>query len=103
EVCLGRAVGASAAPYALLTDALLGPARARDDRGPVIAELAALLEMLPPERADAPARFARADELFAALVRRRGEQGPWVLVLEDVHRADRCTLHLLADLAGEGA
>lgn len=103
EVCLGRAVGPRAAPYALLSDALLGPDRGRDDRGPVVAELAALLEVLPPDRGDAPARFARADELFAALVRRRGEQGPWVLVLEDVHLADPCTLHLLAGLAGEGA
>ena len=69
----------------------------------VVAELAALLDVLPHERAAAPARFARADELFAALLRRRGEQGPWVLVLEDVHLADPCTLHLLAGLAGEGA
>jgi len=103
EVRLGRAVGPGAPAYALLTDALLGPAPGRDDAGPVVAELAALLDVLPPERADAPARFARADELFAALVRRRGEQGPWVLVLEDVHLADTCTLHLLASLAGEGA
>lgn len=103
EVCLGRAVGPAAPPYALLTDALLGPARARDGRGPVVAELSALLDVLPPDRASAPARFARADELFGALVRRRGEQGPWVLVLEDVHLADPCTLHLLAGLAGEGA
>ncbi|MBO0901365.1 AAA family ATPase [Cellulomonas sp. zg-ZUI222] len=103
EVCLGRAVGPAAPPYTLLTDALLGPSRGRDGRGPVVAELAALLEVLPPERAGAPARFARADELFAALVRRRGELGPWVLALDDVHLADPCSLHLLADLAGEGA
>ena len=103
EVCLGRAVGPGAAPYALLTDALLGSSRGRDERGPVVAELAALLDVLPADRADAPARFARADELFAALVRRRGEHGPWVLVLEDVHLADTCTLPLLAVLAGEGA
>lgn len=103
EVYLGRAVGPGAAPYALLSDALLGPARGRDARGPVVAELAALLEVLPPERTGAPARYARADELFAALVRRRGERGPWVLVLEDVHLADACSLHLLAHLAGEGA
>ncbi|MBO3089929.1 AAA family ATPase [Cellulomonas dongxiuzhuiae] len=103
QVYLGRAVGPTAPPYAMLTDALLGPARSRDDAGPVVAELTALLEVLPRERSDAPARFARADELFAALVRRRGEAGPWVLVLEDVHLADPCTLHLLAGLAGEGA
>ncbi|UZN03992.1 AAA family ATPase [Cellulomonas sp. S1-8] len=103
EVCLGRAVGPSAPPYALLTDALLGPAPGRDDRGPVVAELTALLEVLPADRAAAPARFGRADELFGALVRRRGEAGPWVLVLEDVHLADTCTLQLLSGLAGLGA
>lgn len=103
EVCLGRAVGPAAAPYAVLADALLGPGPGHDERGPVVAELTALLDVLPADRAQAPARFARADELFGALVRRRGERGPWVLVLEDAHLADACTLHLLAELAREGA
>ncbi|WP_136518419.1 MULTISPECIES: ATP-binding protein [Cellulomonas] len=107
EVRTGRAVGPSAPPYALLGDALLGPAHGRgagagDAHGPVVAELADLLGLLPPDRADAAARYARADELFAALVRRNGEHGPWVLVLEDLHLADACSLRLLAELAGEG-
>lgn len=104
EVRTGRAVGPSAPPYALLSDALLGPAGGRtgDARGPVVTELANLLDVLPSDPADAPRRYARADELFAALVRRHGEHGPWVLVLEDLHLADACSLRLLADLAGEG-
>ncbi|MFS0704844.1 AAA family ATPase [Cellulomonas sp. 179-A 9B4 NHS] len=107
EVRTGRAVGPSAPPYALLSDALLGPAggrgaRSGESRGPVVTELADLLDVLPADRADAPKRYARADELFAALVRRHGEHGAWVLVLEDLHLADACSLRLLADLAGEG-
>ncbi|WP_087509985.1 AAA family ATPase [Cellulomonas iranensis] len=101
-VCAGRGAGPDAAPYALLADVLLAPAAHREARGPVVAELDALLDVLPAERADAPARYARADELFAALLRHRGEQGPWVLVLEDLHLADACSLRLLAALAGEG-
>lgn len=103
DVASGRAVGPGAAPYALLRDALLRVGRPRDDRGPVVAELEALLEVLPAARPEHPTRFARADELFAALLRRHGAQGPWALVLEDVHLADACSLDLLADLAGEGA
>jgi predicted ATPase len=42
-------------------------------------------------------------ELFAALLRRRGDARPWVLVLEDVHLADDASLDVLLRLAREGA
>ncbi|QHT57985.1 AAA family ATPase [Cellulomonas sp. H30R-01] len=96
-------------PYALLSDALLAhpPGVAR---GPVESELADLIDAL---RADvrratvrgvalAEERRARAVELFAALLRRRGDGGPWVLVLEDVHDADAASLDVLRALAHEG-
>ncbi|MDC7120305.1 AAA family ATPase [Cellulomonas fimi] len=104
-----RATPERSEPYALLDDALLvhPPGVAR---GPVESELADLLEAL---RADVrrttlrgavldEERRARAVELFAALLRRRGDGGPWVLVLEDVHDADPASLDVLRALAHEG-
>ncbi|NYD87102.1 AAA family ATPase [Cellulomonas oligotrophica] len=92
-------------PYALLADALLrrdtGPA-APHARGPVVAELTALLDRVPAGPSAAPARHARAEELFTALVRRHGDDGPWALVLDDLHLADAPSLALLAHLAGDG-
>lgn len=104
-----RATAERPEPYALLSDALLvhPPGVAR---GPVESELADLIDAL---RADvrratvrgvalAEERRARAVELFAALLRRRGDGGPWVLVLEDVHDADPASLDVLRALAHEG-
>lgn len=104
-----RATRARPEPYALLADALLAhpPGVAR---GPVEAELTDLIDAL---RADVrrgglrgaalvEERRARASELFAALLRRRGDGGPWVLVLEDVHDADPASLDVLHALAHEG-
>lgn len=100
-------------PFAVLSDALLAhPPGVR--RGPVETELADLLESLDVDaRRGAPRggrrggelaaeRVARATELFAAMLRRRGDGGPWVLVLEDVHDADDASLAVLHALAHEG-
>jgi predicted ATPase len=111
-----RSASASAVPrrpFALLADALL-PARpvpgAEDALGPVPSraaspveeELAALLDGARDTPA-APAVVARTEELFTALVRRRGDSGPWLLVLDDLHLADEASLAVLYRLAREGA
>ena len=72
-------------------------------RGPVEAELADLLDAMHADPAHSVARYARAAELFAALLRRRGDARPWALVLEDVHEADAASLEVLLQLAHEGA
>lgn len=94
-------------PFALLSDALLvrtsagvGPGRGR---GPVEAELTDLLDAIHADRTHSVARFDRATELFAALLRRHGDSRPWALVLEDVHEADAPSLAVLLQLAREGA
>lgn len=78
-----------------------GPARARP-ASPVEEELAALLDGAR-ETPAAPAVVARTEELFTALVRRRGDSGPWLLVLDDLHLADEASLAVLYRLAREGA
>ena len=93
-------------PFALLSDALLvrspgaghGPGRS-----PVEAELADLLDAMHADPARSVARYDRATELFAALLRRHGDRRPWALVLEDVHEADAPSLAVLLQLAREGA
>jgi len=87
-------------PFGLLADALL----ARTVRhGPVETELTDLLDAIHAEPARTVARYDRAGELFAALLRRRGDDRPWALVLEDVHEADAPSLEVLLQLAHEGA
>ncbi|GEK22505.1 AAA family ATPase [Cellulomonas xylanilytica] len=94
-------------PFALLSDALLlrAPAAAGHGPGssPVQTELADLLDAMYADPARSPARFDRAAELFAALLRRHGDVRPWALVLEDVHEADDPSLAVLLRLAREGA
>ena len=46
-------------------------------------------------------RHARIADLAAAVVRRRGEQHPWALLLDDVHLADAASLDVLTRLAHE--
>lgn len=64
-----------------------------------LAPLRELLPSLPPELWP---KDATREEIFAgvlALLRRRSEQGPHVLVIEDAHWADQATLELLLHLA----
>jgi DNA-binding CsgD family transcriptional regulator len=74
-------------------DALLGPAR---------EELARLLpELAPaswPEPRTAPASTGQLLELVLGVLERVGARSPLLLVVEDVHWADRSTIELLAFL-----
>ncbi|GIG23030.1 hypothetical protein Cch01nite_37540 [Cellulomonas chitinilytica] len=112
EMRTARASSMRSASFALLADALLADSRigrGAGARGPVEGELTDLMEALHGEPASAwgssasSARRERAVELFAALLRRRGDARPWVLVLEDVHLADDASLDVLLRLAREGA
>ncbi|MDQ0372241.1 AAA family ATPase [Cellulomonas humilata] len=93
-------------PFALLSDALLvrsSGAGHGPGGSPVEAELADLLEAMHADPTGSIARYDRATELFAALLRRHGDLRPWALVLEDVHEADAPSLAVLLQLAHEGA
>ncbi|MGY4643944.1 AAA family ATPase [Cellulomonas sp. URHB0016] len=112
EMRTARASSMRSASFALLADALLADSRigrGGGARGPVEGELTDLMEALHGEPASAwgssasSARRERAVELFAAMLRRRGDARPWVLVLEDVHLADDASLDVLLRLAREGA
>lgn len=94
-------------PFALLSDALLVRSSAAAGHGPgrspVETELADLLDAIYADPVRSGARYDRAAELFAALLRRHGDLRPWALVLEDVHEADAPSLAVLLQLAREGA
>jgi DNA-binding CsgD family transcriptional regulator/tetratricopeptide (TPR) repeat protein len=100
-------VGGGALPYApiveilrtLLTDVGLGAVR--ELVGPSWPELARLLPALgAPDPSGPPDHTAQARlfELLLGLLGRLGEQAPLVLVVEDLHWADRSTRDLLAFL-----
>jgi DNA-binding CsgD family transcriptional regulator/tetratricopeptide (TPR) repeat protein len=100
-------VGDGALPYAPIVEALrallaeLGAAAVRELVGPSWPELARLLPALgEPDRSSPPGQAAQARlfELVLGLLGRLGEQAPLVLVVEDVHWADRSTRDLLAFL-----
>jgi DNA-binding CsgD family transcriptional regulator/tetratricopeptide (TPR) repeat protein len=99
-------VGEGALPYAPIVEALrvlladLGVRQVRELVGPSWPELARLLPALgEPEPGPAgQAAQARLFELLLGLLGRLGEQAPVVLVVEDVHWADRSTRDLLAFL-----
>ena len=100
-------VGDGALPYAPIVEALrallaeLGAEAVRELVGPSWPELARLLPALgAPDRAGPPdqAAQARLFELLLGLLGRLGEQAPLVLVVEDLHWADRSTRDLLAFL-----
>ena len=100
-------VGDGALPYAPIVEALralladLGASAVRDLVGPSWPELARLLPALgAPDRVGLSdqAAQARLFELLLGLLGRLGEQGPLVLVVEDLHWADRSTRDLLAFL-----
>src|SRR5215217_1057715 len=101
-------VGEGALPYAPIVEVLrvlvadLGAGAVRGLVGPSWPEVARLLPALgAPDRiglSDQAAQ-ARLFELVLGLLGRLGEQTPLVLVVEDVHWADRSTRDLLAFLA----
>jgi DNA-binding CsgD family transcriptional regulator/tetratricopeptide (TPR) repeat protein len=100
-------VGEGALPYAPIVEALralitdVGVAAIRELVGPFWPELARLLPALgaadhiaPPDQAAQTRLF----ELVLGLLGQLGEQAPLVLVVEDLHWADRSTRDLLAFL-----
>jgi DNA-binding CsgD family transcriptional regulator/tetratricopeptide (TPR) repeat protein len=100
-------VGDGALPYAPIMEALralladIGVGAVRELVGPSWPELARLLPALgEPDRSSAPEQAAQARlfELLLGLLGRLGEQAPLVLVVEDLHWADRSTRDLLAFL-----
>ena len=100
-------VGDGALPYAPIVEALrallgdLGASAVRELAGPSWPELARLLPALgEPDRTGQleQAAQARLFELLLGLLGRLGEQAPLVLVVEDLHWADRSTRDLLAFL-----
>jgi DNA-binding CsgD family transcriptional regulator/tetratricopeptide (TPR) repeat protein len=98
-------VGEGALPYAPIVEALralltdLGVGAVRELVGPSWPELARLLPALGMPDRTGPPDQARLFELLLGLLGRLGEQTPLVLVVEDLHWADRSTRDLLAFLA----
>ena len=100
-------VGDGALPYAPIVQALrallteVGVDEVRALVGPCWPELARLLPALgPPDRAGRPGQSAQARlfELLLGLLGRLGQQTSLLLVVEDLHWADRSTRDLLAFL-----
>jgi predicted ATPase len=99
-------VGDGALPYAPIVEALralvgeVGAGALRELVGPSWAELARLLPAMGDPEAGPAGQGAqpRLFELLLGLLGRLGEQAPLVLVVEDLHWADRSTRDLLAFL-----
>jgi DNA-binding CsgD family transcriptional regulator/tetratricopeptide (TPR) repeat protein len=99
-------VGGGALPYAPMVEALrdlltdVGVNEVRELVGPSWPELARLLPALGEPASGPPGESAQARlfELLLGLLGRLGEQAPLVLVVEDLHWADRSTRDLLAFL-----
>jgi DNA-binding CsgD family transcriptional regulator/tetratricopeptide (TPR) repeat protein len=100
-------VGEGALPYAPIVEVLRalltdhGVGAVRELIGPSWPELARLLPALGEPQDDPPGQAAQARlfELLLGLLGRLAEQAPLVLVVEDLHWADRSTRNLLAFLA----
>jgi predicted ATPase len=107
-------LGGEGLPFAPIVEALRSLARGQDDTGlpravpePAGAQLARLLPELglppaggpPPRSLDLGSAQGRLFELLLVLLERLAEQRPTVLVVEDLHWADRSTRDLLAFLA----
>jgi DNA-binding winged helix-turn-helix (wHTH) protein len=78
--------------------ATLGPSFAELAR--VVPELAGLPHAEAPVARDDSARY-RTFDAIARLLACAGEHGPWLLVLDDMHRADAASLELLCYLVDE--
>jgi DNA-binding CsgD family transcriptional regulator/tetratricopeptide (TPR) repeat protein len=99
-------VGEGSLPYAPIVEVLraliaeLGPEAVRGLIGPAWPELARLSPGLGQPRDDGPSDNSRSllFELLLGLFGRLSEQTPLVLVIEDLHWADRSTRDLLAFL-----
>src|SRR4029453_9570919 len=99
-------VGEGSLPYAPVVEVLralvaeLGPDVVRGLVGPSWPELARLAPGLgrPPGGPDGHSPQSRLFELVLGLLGRLAEQAPLVLVVEDLHWADRSTRELLAFL-----
>src|SRR5829696_4124346 len=99
-------VGDGALPYAPIVEILralvaeVGAGAVRELVGPSWPELARLLPALGEPEADpaGPAAQARQFELLVGLLGRLSKRDPLVLVVEDLHWADRSTRDLLAFL-----
>jgi predicted ATPase/DNA-binding CsgD family transcriptional regulator len=100
-------LGDGALPYAPIVEALrtllaeVGVGAVRELVGPAWPELARLLPALgEPDRRGPPGQAAQARlfELLLGLLGRLGEQAPLILMVEDLHWADRSTRDLLAFL-----
>jgi len=99
-------LGGDGLPYAPIVEALrplpgeLGVGAMRELVGPSWSELARLLPSLgePASGPAGQAAQARLFELLLGLLGRLGEQAPLILVVEDLHWADRSTRQLLAFL-----
>jgi DNA-binding CsgD family transcriptional regulator/tetratricopeptide (TPR) repeat protein len=100
-------VGDGALPYAPIVEALralvadIGLAAVRELIGPSWPEVARLPVLGPSDSTRPPDQAAqgRLFELLLGLLGRLSEQAPLVLVIEDLHWADRSTRDLLAFLA----
>jgi tetratricopeptide (TPR) repeat protein len=97
-------LGDGALPYAPIVEALrtllaeVGVGAVRELVGPAWPELARLLPALGEPGPPGQAAQARLFELLLGLLGRLGEQAPLILMVEDLHWADRSTRDLLAFL-----